>query len=786
MLTKTSMLACILAAGTTTAQADIFTWLANSGMWEDPGMWNGPPGQYPNSILDTATISGSETYATLGQNLAIGTLNVLNGATVYSVGHSMFINADTEISGPGSSISVTSTPSLRDFDTDTLTIDDNGILAMYGGLAQFDEALIIEHGAVLGAGTIEMNSTTGNLVLNQGALWITSGVFPYESLLVTRSDSSTSKLDWTSPDASLIAWDQKTLINELPYTGPLGGRISISSYGGDTAIESTHGFIAAASSEISFSGNNPDETGHLNVPFLDSYGHFSVGGAAFLETSLLAMRGDMLMQGGAIFRTNADLVNFHAFEINTEGDNAIVQFNMGSDGIMNFKDGVTSIIMGHGSRFDLDGNLYATVNIEDDAIVWIEAEYLDYGTQSPFNGTLNIDGDLHLEPVNGAITLTNDGVINLNSGELTGRGIVNNGIIRGTGTIQGASSNNGEIIADGGTLEFGFVNMDGTGEFETGILRAESGDLVMNMQADGGTRFFTGSLYVGNGVGIREVFNADVDLILRDVDGVRGSITLNSGFVSIDDFLSYGDMTVDGTSLFRTTGTNDADRISFSSGSVTTVNGTLEVDGRTWFVPGAQVLGSGIIDSVSTTKGFFLQDQADLGGVSLISSGPVYLYDFFDSQVSVNAFTMRDTASLNVSMWYSQQEAQILSDKLSVQEHTVLDGELVLDNYPVTDLPTGETVTILEASSIEGEFDAIDFSGLGANRRAYVTVSDTRVEVFVTCFADLNADGQSDFFDASSFMSLFQAEDPMADLNQDGEFNFFDVSVFLSAYDMGC
>ncbi|MCR9077078.1 MAG: hypothetical protein NXI07_13650, partial [bacterium] len=180
------------------------------------------------------------------------------------------------------------------------------------------------------------------------------------------------------------------------------------------------------------------------------------------------------------------------------------------------------------------------------------------------------------------------------------------------------------------------------------------------------------------------------------------------------------------------------------------------------------------------------QDGADLGNVSLISSGGIYPTDFFNSQATVHALTMRDTASLNTSMWYSQQQNQILTDKLSVADHAILDGTLVLVNFPEGDLPTGGTVTILEAASIEGEFDAIDFSGLGTNRRAFVTITDTTVEVFVTCLADINADGEADFFDASAFMTLFNQQDPLADMNDDGQFNFFDVSAFLSAYDLGC
>lgn len=779
---------CILAAGSTGAQADIFTWLAGNGSWEDHAMWNGPVGQYPDSILDTATISGNLTSATLNQNLALGTLNVLNGASVYSNGNSIFVNADTQLIGIGSSLSVTPSPSLRDFDTDTLTISQ-AILAMYGGLAQFDEALIINNnGGVLGVGTIEMNSTTGHLVLNDGVLWATDGSGPSDTFLVTRTDSSTSKLDWTSPDASIIVWDGKTMINELPYSGSLGGKILVSNYGeGTTQFESVNGFVAGATSELVFSGDNAATPNRMMAPFIDSYGEIrSTGGQGIIYSPIVALRGNIELANSTNLTITAPLLTFDSIDVNDDGSANIIQLIASPQGTISFTGGASSIVMGTGSRFDLDGSGTAIVNINNASSLWLEAEYLDYGTQSPFNGTLNIDGSMHVEPVNAQNTWTNAGEINLDSGELTGRGIINNGVIRGTGSVEGYVTNNGEIIADGGTLQFGFVNMDGNQDPATGVLRAQTGDLVMNMQANGGDQYFTGSIYVGNGVGVREVLNSDVNLLLRDTDGVRGSMNLNSGFVVLEDFLSYGDLTVDGVSLLRVTGTNDADRISFASGSVTTINGTLEVDGHTWFVEGAQVNGSGTLDAVSTIKGIFFQDGADLGNISLIASGDIQLIDFFQCTASMNNLTMRNTASLDASMYFSGLENQILSDKIIVQDHAILNGTLVLTNYPETDLPAGETVTILEAGSIDGEFDSIDYSGLGPNRRAFVTITDTTVEVFVTCFADLNADGQANFFDASEFMVLYGQQDPMADLNGDGQFNFFDVSAFLSAYDMGC
>lgn len=55
-----------------------------------------------------------------------------------------------------------------------------------------------------------------------------------------------------------------------------------------------------------------------------------------------------------------------------------------------------------------------------------------------------------------------------------------------------------------------------------------------------------------------------------------------------------------------------------------------------------------------------------------------------------------------------------------------------------------------------------------------------------TCFADLNVDGNLDFFDISLFITLFSLSDPSTDLDQNGLFNFFDVSSFITLFGAGC
>ncbi|MBO6738230.1 MAG: hypothetical protein JJ916_00045 [Phycisphaerales bacterium] len=46
--------------------------------------------------------------------------------------------------------------------------------------------------------------------------------------------------------------------------------------------------------------------------------------------------------------------------------------------------------------------------------------------------------------------------------------------------------------------------------------------------------------------------------------------------------------------------------------------------------------------------------------------------------------------------------------------------------------------------------------------------------------------GELDFFDVSTFITLYNAQDPAADLNQDGNNSFFDVSLFIQAFNAGC
>ncbi|HCT46385.1 MAG: hypothetical protein CMJ35_10980 [Phycisphaerae bacterium] len=67
------------------------------------------------------------------------------------------------------------------------------------------------------------------------------------------------------------------------------------------------------------------------------------------------------------------------------------------------------------------------------------------------------------------------------------------------------------------------------------------------------------------------------------------------------------------------------------------------------------------------------------------------------------------------------------------------------------------------------------------------SVSTLECEDPISCVADLNGDGELNFFDVSAFLTAFNGGDlEVADINGDGDLNFFDVSEFLTAFNAGC
>ncbi len=774
-----------LGAGTTRSVADNFTWANNIGAWETPNLWTGPIGAYPDSVLDTATVTGLASEVYLNANLSVGAMNIVGGASVFPGDYSIFVSGDVNLNGAGSRIVVRDSPSPRDFDVDTLDID-HAFFIMAGGLAQIDTELVVQDGEILGGGVIEMNSTTGDLeIVGHGVIWADGPESYGGSLTLRRTNSSTSRFNWSSPNAVIVASNGNSLINELPYTGALGGAISIHANGGESSFISQSGFVAESLSNIALTGDGSQSKARLEAPVVDSYGTIQIWSHTAIDAPITVLRGEINMAGDSRLAMPASLLILDSADFTASGEGSIIDLMSQPESTLNVTGGTTTINLGPGSHLDLDGAGDKTVNIAHDSTLSLIVETLDLGSSPSFGGTLNIDGVLHVEQIGTGTRWASDGEIVLDGGTLSGRRLDNDGIIRGNGYIDSFVSNRGEMIAEGGTLEVRLVDLDGDDTVEDGVLRVQEGDLVMTNLSDGAFHSFSGSAFVGNGFGIREVLQMDLELIVVEDNGARGSLHLNSGFVVLDDFSQNGDLVVEGTSMLRTTGNDPEDRIEFTSSGVNTINGTLEVDGDTWIVPGASFVGEGTIDAVSTVERTVFQEDSDLSDVGFRSAGEVNIASWMqDGVATMGSLTLESTADLYIHM--SDILDVITTEHYVVHDEATLDGTLMLDWVGGEPAPVGETVTIIEAGSIVGAFQEVDDSGLGFNRRAFVIYDNDSVEVFVTCGADVNADGVVDFFDVLAFLSQFESDDPAADVNEDAVLDFFDVQMFLALYDLGC
>jgi hypothetical protein len=99
----------------------------------------------------------------------------------------------------------------------------------------------------------------------------------------------------------------------------------------------------------------------------------------------------------------------------------------------------------------------------------------------------------------------------------------------------------------------------------------------------------------------------------------------------------------------------------------------------------------------------------------------------------------------------------------------------------------GDQVTLSTVLPLNTTQPLVDADG---NQLGTVTTTGTATIVAIGtapgCEADINGDGELNFFDVSAFLSAFAMMDPVADFNNDGEFNFFDVSSFIASFSTGC
>ena len=157
----------------------------------------------------------------------------------------------------------------------------------------------------------------------------------------------------------------------------------------------------------------------------------------------------------------------------------------------------------------------------------------------------------------------------------------------------------------------------------------------------------------------------------------------------------------------------------------------------------------------------------------------------------LDAIALGDDAELVYWRWYSNNTgASPNADSMLVQ----------ISNDIGNSWTTLEVVTENANAWVERRFRIADFveptdmirvrfiaSDLGDGSIVEAGVDDLRIES-VGCTvnpADLNNDGELNFFDVSIFLNAYNSGDLVADLNGDGILSFFDVSSFLGYFNQG-
>lgn len=116
-----------------------------------------------------------------------------------------------------------------------------------------------------------------------------------------------------------------------------------------------------------------------------------------------------------------------------------------------------------------------------------------------------------------------------------------------------------------------------------------------------------------------------------------------------------------------------------------------------------------------------------------------------------------------------------------------LDGACVVRFDDAYNPVRGDSWDIVSAQNRTGEFATYDLPTAPFGLAYRVFYQPGRVFVRLTCSSDFDGDNVLNFFDVSTFLALFNAQDPRADLSAPfGQFNFFDIAAFINNFNAGC
>ncbi len=193
----------------------------------------------------------------------------------------------------------------------------------------------------------------------------------------------------------------------------------------------------------------------------------------------------------------------------------------------------------------------------------------------------------------------------------------------------------------------------------------------------------------------------------------------------------------------------------------------------------SQITGAGLTMGPDQTLSGIGQVNAPLTLDGTVAPG------FSVGKIEANApITLSDTSTYEVEISGATTHDTIDSTS-TFHADGVLNVQLIDGFVPTTSF----VATIVTADAgVTGTFDTLIAPPPPADPRLSYKIGyfDNEIRIGAVCDSDIDFNGEIDFFDISSFLSLFTMQDPAADYNQDGEYDFFDISLFLSSFASGC
>lgn len=828
MRSKNGFAACAAAAlvsAAGTARGQTASWVAAvDGAWETASNWS--TNNVPNATGESALLGLSGPYTvSLSSSISIGALTITNPDAVLRIEASRSLSViDSTTLNDGT---IWINPEGSVFDTQFLigqpTLLDGGgtiLLGAASGTGSFADAQL-ESGAPAGIVTIGGGQVvrgngqlTGTGFVNEGQIIGDDPAGPGIQINGPLTQTGLGRIDVTN---GFVSTGALASIVGGEIFGNGAGSFRVTANAIDMADITLNGPLGIASGNLLLLDgpvvNNNTITINDNNQVFNGVLGFNV------ETAITGNGTIMMMTNGstddAQIRANGVLGTIGAGQ-SVVGSGQI-QGTIRLEGSMTADHPTTNLVIldsvtGPGVlRAIGDGRLAfssavvsgLTVETADNGIVSAESGSTDVSAMVN-TGSMGIAGGATLSLVG---DLTNNGLLTMNYTNNVFNAVLRfnaDAAVLGTGEIRmitSGSLGDAQIVATNGfTGTFGpGQTIAGSGQIDgsivsLGVINGDDpagldilGDVVgpgVVRSDDGKVTVQTGSITdmtvetSGSGIVTAAGFSAMTNIVNNGFMGIDGAAAVMDVFGSFEN---------NGTYLINTT-----DQV---------FNATLRLNDP------AGVSGTGVIEM--ETSGSFADAQilvptglaSRLGsGQTLIGSGQLRgelaIAGTVDPGGDDRAFdlaaavvTLEPTASVRFDLG-GLANGEFDRMNMNSTSEVVLGGavEVALDaGYAPQFGDSWNLISGAIGADVTGTFDSFVVPAAPPTLAYRIFYEPNRVFVRLTCAADFNGDALFNFFDITTFVDLYNAQDPRADIAPPfGALNFFDIATYIDIYNAGC